>query len=82
VLLWNEQGEITESTIANVVLEIEGRRLTPPVESGLLPGTFRAHLLSTGAIRESRLFKEDVRRAAKVFLINSVRKWIETEFAG
>jgi para-aminobenzoate synthetase/4-amino-4-deoxychorismate lyase len=82
VLLWNARGEITESAVANVVLEIEGERLTPPVESGLLPGTFRAHLLSTGAIRESRLFKEDVRRAAKVFLINSVRKWIETEFAG
>ena len=38
VLLWNDRGELTESTIANVVVEISGQRLTPPVACGLLPG--------------------------------------------
>ena len=45
VLLVNERGEITESTIANVVAEIDGVRVTPPVACGLLPGVFRAALL-------------------------------------
>ena len=31
VLLWNARGEVTESTIANVVAEIDGVRYTPPV---------------------------------------------------
>ena len=30
VMLWNERGEVTESTIANVVAEIDGVRYTPP----------------------------------------------------
>lgn len=80
VILWNERGELTESTMANVVLEIEGRKCTPPVECGLLAGTFRYHLLQNGEIEEARLTKDDLRRANRVWLINSVRKWIETEW--
>lgn len=73
----NERGEITESTIANIVIEKDGQRYTPPVESGLLPGTFRAHLLKRGLIREKVLLPEDLCGADRIFLINSVRKWVE-----
>ena len=38
VLLFNEKGEVTESTIANMAVEIEGKLCTPPVQCGLLPG--------------------------------------------
>ena len=38
VILWNTRGEITEATIANVVVEIGGERWTPPRTCGLLPG--------------------------------------------
>jgi branched-subunit amino acid aminotransferase/4-amino-4-deoxychorismate lyase len=47
-LLWNECGELTESCIANIVVEMDGNLLTPPVDSGLLPGVFRAWLLDQG----------------------------------
>jgi para-aminobenzoate synthetase/4-amino-4-deoxychorismate lyase len=76
VLLWNERGEVTESTIANVVVERGGRKLTPPVASGLLAGVFRGWLLDQGEIEEGVLTIDDVRRAERVFLINSVRKWM------
>lgn len=82
VLLWNERGEITESSIANVVVEIAGRKLTPPLECGLLPGVMRAHLLECGEIAEERLTKEDVDRASAIWLINSVRKWIPVAWEG
>ena len=36
VLLWNQEGELTEFTNGNVVLEINGELWTPPVSSGLL----------------------------------------------
>ncbi len=80
VLLWNERGEITETTIANIVLQINGEWLTPAVDSGLLAGTMREHLLRSGQIRESRLYKSDVARAASIRLINSVRKWMDVDF--
>ncbi len=77
VLLWNEAGELMEFTIGNVVLELEGQRYTPPMSSGLLPGTFRADLLEQGEIQERVLRIEDLERAERVWLINSVRGWVE-----
>jgi para-aminobenzoate synthetase / 4-amino-4-deoxychorismate lyase len=77
VLLWNGRGEVTESTIANVVAEIEGVRCTPPLRCGLLPGTFRAEQLELGTIRERVLFKADIAAASRLWLINSVRGWVE-----
>lgn len=76
VILVNEQGLVTESCYANVVLDIDGGKITPPVSSGLLSGTFRAHLLAAGSIREQPVTPAMLRRADRVWLINSVRKWI------
>jgi para-aminobenzoate synthetase/4-amino-4-deoxychorismate lyase len=77
VLLWNDRGEVTESTIGNVVVEIDGVRYTPPVASGLLAGTFRAELLEQGLIRERVLSKMEVASAPRLWLINSVREWVD-----
>jgi para-aminobenzoate synthetase/4-amino-4-deoxychorismate lyase len=79
VLLWNERDEVTESTMANVVVELDGTRLTPPIACGLLGGTFRAELLARRAIEERVLTKGDVRRASRRWLINSVREWMPVE---
>ena len=76
VLLWNERGEITEFTIGNVVLEIDGINWTPPRGSGLLAGTLREELLAQGMIHERVLTLDDLNHAAKIWLINSVRGWV------
>jgi para-aminobenzoate synthetase/4-amino-4-deoxychorismate lyase len=75
VILWNERVEVTESTSANIVVELGGRRYTPPVSSGLLAGTFRAHLLQNGEITERELTIDDLSSATGLWLINSVRGW-------
>jgi branched-subunit amino acid aminotransferase/4-amino-4-deoxychorismate lyase len=78
VILWNPAGEVTETTIANLVVEDiagGGRRVTPPVACGLLPGTLRAELLATGAVSEKRVTVERLRAAARFWLVNSVRGW-------
>ncbi len=76
VILTDSEGRLTEATYANVVLEIEGRKLTPPLENGLLDGVFRRHLIETGVLEEQTLRVDDLARADQIFLINSVRKWI------
>tara|TARA_Y100001933_G_scaffold234013_1_gene253983 strand:+ start:114 stop:1865 length:1752 start_codon:yes stop_codon:yes gene_type:complete len=73
VLLVNGAGEITESTIANLVVDLDGRLITPPLAAGLLPGVYRAELLEQGRVREGTLTPRDVRRADAVYLVNSVR---------
>jgi len=79
VLLYNERSEVTESCIANVVVEIDGRKVTPFVPCGLLAGTFRDELLATGEIEERVVMREDLKRATAVWLINSIRKWRQIE---
>lgn len=79
VLLYNERGELTESTTANLVVELGGELLTPPVSCGLLAGTFRASLLEQGIILERIIRREELARCTKIFLVNSVREWQPVE---
>lgn len=77
VLLWNDRGEVTEFTRGNVVVEIDGKRVTPPLQCGLLGGTFREELINRGEIEERVLSREDVLAARKIWFVNSVRGWVE-----
>jgi para-aminobenzoate synthetase/4-amino-4-deoxychorismate lyase len=77
VLLWNQRGELTESCLANLVIELDGQLITPPVACGLLAGTMRAELLATGVIREGVVPVDALARASRVILVNSVRGWRE-----
>ncbi len=81
MLLWNREGELTESTVANLVLEIDGELLTPPISCGLLPGTLRAELLAQGRIKERVLTRTALREADAVYLVNSLRGWIRTHLS-
>jgi para-aminobenzoate synthetase/4-amino-4-deoxychorismate lyase len=76
LIFWNERGEITESSIANIVVSLDGELFTPPIECGLLPGVFRKHLLAQRTIKERVITLEEFKTAKEFYLINSVRKWI------
>jgi para-aminobenzoate synthetase/4-amino-4-deoxychorismate lyase len=76
LVFWNERGEITESSIANVVVPIDGGLYTPPRESGLLAGVFRNNFLAKGKIKERVITIDEFQNAQEFFLINSIRKWI------
>ncbi|MEP9408496.1 aminodeoxychorismate synthase component I [Peribacillus frigoritolerans] len=73
VLLWNEEGFITEFTNGNVVVKINGDLYTPPVESGLLAGTFRQELIRKKEIKVKNISKADLNNAEEIWFINSVR---------
>lgn len=79
VLLWTPQGQLTESTVANIVVRIGDEWVTPAASLGLLPGVFRARLLASGVVREGRVSKDDLLQAEHVFLINSVRGWMRLQ---
>jgi para-aminobenzoate synthetase/4-amino-4-deoxychorismate lyase len=77
VLLWNEHGDITEFTTGNVVLQIGNDLLTPARSAGLLAGVFRAELLEQGTIREARVKRSAIAECRRMWLINSLREWVE-----
>lgn len=75
VLLWNEHHQITEASIANLILHWQGQWITPPLSCGLLPGTFRAWLLERHLIREHPITLDMITPSSTLYLINSVRGW-------
>ena len=81
-LLWNTDGDITEFTRGNVVVELDGRRVTPPLACGLLPGVLRAELLAKGEIVEQPVSREALRRATGLWFINGLRGWIPVHLTG
>jgi para-aminobenzoate synthetase/4-amino-4-deoxychorismate lyase len=75
VVLVNDRGEATESTIANLAVRLDGRWITPPVDAGLLPGSYRALLVRDGTLEERRVTVAELRGAEEVALVSSVRGW-------
>jgi para-aminobenzoate synthetase / 4-amino-4-deoxychorismate lyase len=82
VLLWNERGELTEGTNANLIVETASGLVTPPVRCGLLAGLFRARLIAEGGVREQVVPAEGLSPGARIFLVSSVRGWREGVFVG
>jgi len=77
VIFWNCHDEVTESTIANVVVFSEGRQWTPPQSAGLLAGTLRQELIERGELFERTITREELAKAGTFALINSVRGWVK-----
>jgi para-aminobenzoate synthetase/4-amino-4-deoxychorismate lyase len=78
----NERGEVCEGGISNIVVDIDGQFLTPPVSSGLLPGIMRAEIIRTRKARERVLFPADLRAARALYITNSVRGMVQVALAG
>ena len=77
VVLANERGEVTETTIASIAARLGGRWVTPPVSSGCLPGVARAEALASGRLVEGVLTPADLRAAEGLVRLNAVRGWEE-----
>lgn len=72
-LLWNRHGHLTEFTRGNLLVELEGRLLTPPLSDGLLPGVLRGELLARGEIAEASLPRSILAGRPRLWFINSLR---------
>ncbi len=79
VIHLNERDEVTEGARSNVVILLDGILYTPPIECGVLPGTFRAHLLEQSKIKERVLKLEDLRSAQTIYLCNAVYGLVEVK---
>lgn len=69
----NPDGWLLETSIGNLVLDINGQLYTPLTRYGLLSGIYRNHLLKTQKIKEKALHLRDLYQADKVYACNAVR---------
>jgi para-aminobenzoate synthetase / 4-amino-4-deoxychorismate lyase len=75
VVLVNDRGELTETTIANLAVRRDGTWWTPPLASGCLPGVERGRLLDRGRLVERVLRPADLAAADAVAVLSSLRGW-------
>ena len=78
-IMRNYRGELTECTTANLFIVRSGAAVTPPLESGLLPGITREFLFEIGKdvgvdVREQVLRDEDLFAADEAFLTSTTRE--------
>lgn len=75
----NYRGELSECTTANLFIVKDGAALTPPLESGLLPGITREFFFNIGKeagidVREQVLRDDDLFSADEAFLTSTTRE--------
>lgn len=83
ILFQNERDELTEGSITNLFVEKDGVLLTPPLNCGLLAGTFR-HELMEGTeyqVEEMVLCPSDLENAENIYVGNSVRGLVPVQIA-
>ena len=69
----NKSGELLETSIGNLILKMNGKLYTPPIQLGILPGIYRQHLLERGQVEEQVLTLEDLTQAEAIYGCNAVR---------
>ena len=75
-ILLNEDGEVTEGCYSNVFVRQGDALYTPPVESGLLAGVYRAYVLDKRPQATERVLAlEDLRQADALYCCNALRGW-------
>lgn len=68
---------LSDTTIANIALKIDGQWYTP--ESPLLEGTTRARLLDEGLLLTAPLTPSDLAKASSIAIMNAMIGFLEVE---
>ncbi|VTS39938.1 para-aminobenzoate synthetase componentI/4-amino-4-deoxychorismate lyase [Streptococcus pseudoporcinus] len=72
-VFYNQEGQLLETSIGNLFVQLGQILYTPPVAAGILPGLFRQELLATGQAQEKWLTLTDLKSATAIFGGNAVR---------
>jgi para-aminobenzoate synthetase/4-amino-4-deoxychorismate lyase len=75
----NSRGEVTEGSICNIFIQLDGRWFTPPQRCGLLKGIMRAEMLRELNASEETFRMEELYRADEILVTNSVQGALTAE---
>jgi len=74
VLFCDSRKRVLEGAVTNIFLEKNGKIFTPPLDSVILNGCYRQHLIKNCGVIEKDIFIDELEHADSIFLGNSVRK--------
>lgn len=72
-LFANTVGQLCEGTGTNVVVELDGRLVTPPLSSGCLAGVTRELMLEVADVTEADIPYEHLATTGEAFLVSTTR---------
>ena len=70
---FNMKGEVCESAVANLLLRIDKKWVTPNIASGCLPGITRELALEWFSIGEDAIYRDALDQADAIFLLSSLK---------
>jgi branched-chain amino acid aminotransferase len=73
IICVNESGEITEGAVSNFLFLIDGKWVTTPLSSGVLPGVQRAIVIERCGVTVQSLTRNDMERVESAIVISSLK---------
>jgi branched-chain amino acid aminotransferase len=72
-ILVNRDGFITETAIANLVFQLDGEWITPPLSDGVLPGVMRALLVEKAGVIVRQIPANQLHEIKSGFVVSSLK---------
>ena len=72
-VLVNREGFITETAIANLVFQLDGQWITPPLSDGVLPGVMRALLVEKNGVVVRQIHANLLDEIKSGFVVSSLK---------
>jgi len=72
-ILINPDGFITETAIANLVFQLNGEWITPPLSDGVLPGVMRALLVEKNGVIVRQIRDNQLNQIESGFVVSSLK---------
>ena len=69
----NDQGRVCEGSVTNLLLQIEGEWITPPISDGVLPGIVRALVIENCGVLVRSIAESQLEQVSSGFLLSSLR---------
>jgi len=72
-VLVNRDGFITETAIANLIFQVAGQWITPPLSDGVLPGVMRALLIEKNGVVVRKIHFSELNEIGSGFVVSSLK---------
>lgn len=69
----NEQGRVCEGSVTNLLLQVDGVWITPPISDGVLPGIVRALVIENCGVSVRSISESQLVHVSSGFLLSSLR---------
>lgn len=79
VIFINKNNELLEGTFTNIVVKLEEKLFTPPLDKKILNGCFREYLIQNKICVEKNIKLHELKNADEIYLVNSLRKKINVK---